>query len=37
VSDLREAIRTVIYEYDTDKLPDVVLAVLALLDEKEVK
>jgi len=28
VSDLREAIRTIIYESDTDKLPDAVLTVV---------
>ena len=28
MSDLREAIRTIIYESDTDKLPDAVLAVI---------
>ena len=28
MSDLREAIRTIIYESDTDKLPDAVLAVV---------
>ena len=28
MSDLREAIRTIIYESDTDKLPDAVLAAI---------
>ena len=37
MSDVREAIRTIIYESDTDKLPDAVLAVvtahMAVTDE----